>query len=162
MKTLLILRHAKSSWADAGQADFDRPLNKRGRQSAPLIGQEIRERGITPWLVLSSTALRARLTTELVNAESGFTGQTVFEQDLYLAPPETYLERLRWLGGEANPAMVVGHNPGLEMLVGMLTGQHASFPTAALAIVDLPIDAWSELRSNTPGRLVDLVLPREL
>ena len=90
VKTLLILRHAKSSWKEEGIDDLERPLNKRGKRDAPRIGTLLREKDLVPDLILSSSAERARKTTELVAQESGFEGNIMVDRDLYAAIQRQY------------------------------------------------------------------------
>jgi len=162
MKTLLILRHAKSSWKQMGISDHARPLNKRGKKSAPRMGQLIYEEGIVPNIILSSTAHRARETADLVAEASGFEGEVVYLEDFYHASPSDYLDALQSLPDEFDAAMVVGHNPGMEMLLELISGETERFPTAALAVVKLPINWWSQLNDEIEGELIRLWLPREL
>ena len=162
MKTLLILRHAKSSWGNPDLPDHDRPLNDRGKRDAPRIGQLIRDQKIVPQLILSSTAKRAHKTAEKVAEMSGFSGDVVQVGDLYLATPETYIEVLNTFGGDFDPIMVVGHNPGIESLLTMLTGADEAVPTAALAHVSVDIENWAELARTTSGTLVNFWRPRDL
>lgn len=162
MKTLLIMRHAKSSWKDPGMTDHDRPLNDRGRRAAPRMGRLLDEQHLRPTRVLCSTAQRARETAQLLSTSATDFPDVQFLEDLYLAAPETYVAHLRQQGESAACAMVIGHNPGLEQLVGLLTGEQEAFPTAALAAVELPLDVWSELHLGMSGRLAGLWLPREL
>lgn len=162
MKTLLILRHAKSSWDNDQLADFDRPLNKRGRRQAPQMGQLLTEQGLGIDLVVSSTARRARETAEAVMAASGFDGEVRYSKAFYEAPPVTYLASLNALSDDYDCVLVVGHNPGLQALVALLTGRDEAFPTAALAQIALPIDSWSAFGVATRGRLVNLWRPSEL
>ena len=162
MKTLLILRHAKSSWKDEGLTDFDRPLNGRGQRDAPRMGTLLREHDLIPDKILSSNAVRARSTALLAAEAAGFKGDLELTADFYLAPPATYLQRLAMLPEEVGRVMVVGHNPGLEELVAHLTGTDDPFPTAALAKVNLPIESWSELTPTTEGELDGLWLPKEM
>ena len=162
MKKLLVLRHAKSSWKDTGISDHDRPLNKRGKEAAPLMGQVLYEEDLVPEAILSSTALRARQTADLVAEASGFEGEIVYLEDFYHAWPSDYLDALRVLSDDIDSAMIVGHNPGMEMLLEMLTGESERFPTAALALIYLPIVYWSQLNDETEGEFVDLWLPRML
>jgi phosphohistidine phosphatase len=162
MKTLLILRHAKSSWDDSSQSDHDRPLNKRGNKDAPRIGELLRDEGLLPDRVLGSTALRVRETVELAAQHSGYRGKIEFVPELYLAQPETYLTLLRELPDDCASAMVVGHNPGLEDLLGDLTGEEQHLPTGALAKVELEIDQWRDLEADARGKLIHLWRPKEL
>lgn len=161
MKTLLILRHAKSDHADPGLTDHDRPLNERGKRDAPRVGERLLEAGLVPDVILSSTAKRARKTAGKVAEASGFAGKVQLLQELYLAPPLSYLHVLAGLDDSVSRAMVVGHNPGLEDLLHKFTGEPRPFPTAALACVELDVNSWSELGPNPRGRLVELWLPRE-
>ena len=162
MKYLLILRHAKSSWKDTSVSDHARPLNKRGKKAAPRMGKLLYEEDLVPDIILSSTALRARDTADLVAEASGFAGEITFLDDFYHAWPSDYLDGLRSLSNDIKLPMIVGHNPGMEMLLDVLTGELERFPTAALAYVQLPIDDWSQLRDEIEGELLNLWLPRAL
>lgn len=162
MKTLLILRHAKSSWEDAGLKDHDRPLNPRGVRDAPRMGRLIVELDLVPDLILSSTAVRARSTAELVAEELEPTPEIEDVRALYFAAADDYLEVLREHAGDAERVMVVGHNPSLTTLVTRLTNALERMPTAALAHVELDIDDWAELDKDTPGELIDVWRPKEL
>jgi phosphohistidine phosphatase len=162
MKTLLILRHAKSSWKDASLADHDRPLKKRGKRDAPRMGQLLRQEDLLPDLVVSSTAKRARITAERVMEESGYEGEILLSRDLYAFGAEPYLETLSELPQEYDRVMVVGHNPGMEELIELLTGEYQRFPTAALAQIELPIESWRQIDDDCEGRLVNLWRPKEL
>lgn len=162
MKTLLILRHAKSSWKDDSLPDHDRPLNKRGKQDAPRMGKLLQEKGLVPDLIISSTARRARKTAELVAEESGYEGEIQLERDLYAFEPAAYMEELAQIEDHYQIVMIVGHNPGLEELVEQLTGEFARLPTAALAQVNLPVSSWSDLDEETKGMLANLWRPKEI
>lgn len=162
MKTLLILRHAKSSWKDSGLPDFERPLNTRGRRAADLIGTFMKRKKLQPDLVLSSTATRARETIGLV-VKSAYLGVDVrYDQRLYLAGAATLIDVISQIEEERNRVMLVGHNPGLEELVARLTGVDEQMPTAALARISLDISSWVEIAKVAHGRLEWLVKPREL
>ena len=162
MKTLLILRHAKSSWKDDGLPDHDRPLNKRGERDAPRVGKLLLEQGLIPDLIISSTAKRARKTAKMVAKGCGYARKIQLTPDFYLAPAGVYIEVLNGLPVDYSQVMVVGHNPGMEELVGRLTRKPEAMPTAALAHVSLPLDRWSTLDGATGGKLIHLWRPREL
>ena len=162
MKTLLILRHAKSSWKKPGLADHDRPLNKRGKRDAPRMGQLLEEQGLVPDLIITSPARRARLTAEIAAENSGYQGEIRLEPSFYMGDREAYLDALRQLADEIHTVMVVGHNPGLEELLEELVMEPERLPTAALARVDLPVQSWQELDDEVVGELVNLWRPREL
>jgi phosphohistidine phosphatase len=162
MKTLLILRHAKSSWKNAGLADHDRPLNKRGQRDAPRMGRLLRGEGLIPDLILSSTAKRALDTAEAAAETSGFEGEIESRPDFYMAGSEAYLRALRGLSDDYGCVLVIGHNPGLEELVETLTREAETMPSAALAQVELPIGRWRDLGNGTEGKLVNVWRPKEL
>jgi phosphohistidine phosphatase len=161
MKTLLILRHAKSSWADESLPDHDRPLNKRGKRAAHRMGRLLEEEALWPDLILCSTAERAAATALLVTEAGGFGGDINYLRELYGAGPSDYIEAVSELGGAAGCVMVIGHNPGLAMLVQELTGEWHRMPTAALVAVTFEIDDWSDLESAS-GELAGVWRPKEL
>ena len=162
MKILLLLRHAKSSWKDESLADQDRPLSKRGLRDAPRLGKLLNDANLLPDLILSSTARRAQQTVELVTEAAGYSGEVSWLDELYAAAPEEILELLNALPAYYTTVMVVGHNPGLEELLALLTDQVDSLTTAALAQIDLPLDGWDQLTDETQGKLVNIWRPREL
>jgi phosphohistidine phosphatase len=162
MKTLLVLRHAKSSWNDPALDDHERPLNMRGRRDAPRMGELVRENGLIPDVVISSDAVRARLTAEAVAEAARYPGKILLDPHLYMACPADILSLLSTVRENANTVMIVGHNPGLEELVEHLTGERQDLPTAALAQIGLPIDQWRNLKRSTRGTLLGLWRPKEL
>jgi phosphohistidine phosphatase len=162
MKILLVLRHAKSSWNDPALDDHERPLNRRGRRDAPRMGELVREYGLMPDVVISSDAVRARLTTEAMAEALHYAGEILVDQRLYMASPDDILSLLRRVRQNAETVMIVGHNPGLEDLVEQLTGERQDLPTAALAQIVLPIDRWRDLTLSTRGTLMGHWRPKEL
>ncbi len=162
MKTLLVLRHAKSSWKDDSLDDHDRPLNKRGKKTAPRMGELIAKTGVIPDLILSSTAKRAESTAKRAAKSMGYKGPIIYESELYMADPEAYLSAIRRYAQAQSRVMVIGHNPGLEYLVASITDTAPRLPTGALAELELAIDSWEELSRHITGQLSNLWLPREL
>jgi phosphohistidine phosphatase len=162
MKTLLVLRHAKSSWNDPALDDHERPLSTRGRRDGPRMGELVREHGLMPDVVISSDAVRARLTAEAVAEAARYAGQILLDQRLYMASPADIRSLLRTVPDKAETVMIVGHNPGLEELVALLTGERRDLPTAALAQIVLPIDQWRDLKLSTRGTLLGHWRPKEL
>ena len=161
MRTFLVLRHGKSSWP-SGVEDHDRPLKGRGKRAARRIGQEIRERGLVPDLIVSSTAQRARSTAGRVAEAAGYDGGIVKSGDLYLSSVERQLATVAELAGDDHRrVMVVGHNPTSEELVEHLTGEKVRLTTANLACIDLDIESWHELGA-AHGTLRFVLRPREL
>ena len=162
MKTLLLLRHAKSSWKHPELSDHDRPLNKRGRQTAPLMGALLQDEDLIPELILCSSAVRARSTALLVAKACAYEGEIKPTRRLYLAEPPDYLEVVRKVAEKHARLLLVGHNPGLEALIEAITGEAMAMPTAALVQVELPLERWSDLDSDTDGRLVNMWRPGDL
>jgi phosphohistidine phosphatase len=162
MKTLLVLRHAKSSWSEPGLDDHERPLNERGRRDAPRMGALVREYGLMPDVVLSSDAVRARLTAEAVADAARYAGEILLEPRLYMASPADIRSLLATVRENAETVMIVGHNPGLEQLVEHLTRVRHDLPTATLVEIGLAIDQWRDLTLSTRGTLVGLWRPEDL
>ena len=162
MKTLLLMRHAKSSWKHAEMADHERPLNKRGNKEAPLMGSLIKEKELVPQKILCSTAVRAVETASLMHNKKGPASETVFLDSFYLAEPNAYLDALQALPDEIERVMVIGHNPGLEGLLQILSGQIVPLSTAALAHLVLPINHWNELNLDTDAELVGTFTPHDM
>ena len=169
MRRLILLRHAKSDWP-TGIADRERPLAPRGRLDAPRIGRYLAEEALMPERVLVSPARRTRETWELVAPELQGLPHVQSEPRLYEASTARLLTVLREQPASAHVLMLVGHNPGTEDLAETLVaggpGQmrdtmQEKFPTAALAVIDLPIDDWAEV-SPESGRLDRFVTPRGL
>ena len=167
MKTLLILRHGKSSWASSDLADHDRPLKPRGEKAARRIGREIRKRGLALDLIVSSTARRARETAALAAEAAGYDGEITLTQELYLSGAKHQLATVAEHAGTsghrkaAGCVMMVGHNPTLEDVVEHLTGEDVRLTTGNLARIELDIPSWDEL-PDAAGRLDFVLRPREL
>jgi len=161
MKTLLLLRHAKSSWQDDSVSDFDRPLTLRGSKAAPRVGKLVRKRKLKPDLVLSSPAERARQTVQLMLEAADLTIEVRFDERIYEATGARLFEVVGQIEEEAGVVMLVGHNPGFEELLEALTGETHNLPTAALACIELGIEKWNKIRAGA-GRLEWLVKAKEL
>jgi phosphohistidine phosphatase len=162
MKTLLILRHAKSSWKHLELVDHDRPLNKRGKRDAPYMGKLLRYKNLIPDMILSSTAMRALSTAEAVAKVCGYKGEITLTSSFYQAGPEAYMEVLRRISDDCRIVLVVGHNPGLEELIEMLTGEVRPMQTCTLSQVNLFIRRWEALNSDTKGKLIMVLQPRDV
>ena len=160
---LLILRHAKSSWADEHADDWERPLTDRGVRDATRVGELLRRLSLMPDSIITSDAVRAQMTAQLVADAAGYSGKVVQSSLLYHARPDAVIEVLRTAPpATARSVMVVAHNPGLEDLVAQLTGEHVGVPTAALVHVDVEINRWSELELSATARMVDIWTPADL
>jgi phosphohistidine phosphatase len=170
MRTLLLLRHAKSSWQNAGLADLDRPLAPRGRRTAPLMARQMVEKGWVPDLVLCSQALRVRETWQLMAPLLGAKIPCKILRTLYPGAPSRLLMSIHRAADEARTLLLIGHNPGLAALATDLCGSgpdkalaqlRAKFPTGALAVIGFDIERWSDLASGG-GRLEAFVRPKDL
>ena len=169
MRTLYVLRHAKSDWGDASLRDFDRPLNGRGRKAATAVGREMHERGLTPDLVLLSPS--ARTTETLARVEKGFGAsfEKVEKPAIYLAEAGTLLDLIRCAPANAEHLMVVGHNPGMQELVRALAKEPrdlleeagAKFPTGALVEIRFDVGDWPDVSPGS-GSIRSFLKPREL
>lgn len=161
MRTLYLLRHAKSSWKDASLRDFDRPLKRRGRKAAELMGEVLATEKLKSPLVISSPAVRARETTELVLESGGLDVKPRFEERIYEADVRTLLDVVRSISGKAETAIMVGHNPGFENLMAYFTGDNRHMPTCALAKIEFDVASWSEVAEGM-GRLESFMTPKEI
>jgi len=171
MKTLTVLRHAKSSWDDAVSRDFDRPLNARGQRAAVTVGRHMRSEGLSFDHVVASPAVRIAETVEQVETGYGSALAPAWDRRIYLASASTLMDVVHELPAGADSALLIGHNPGLEDLVLMLVPDRAGdalrdsveekFPTAALAVITFETGDWGAIRSGS-GTLVRFVRPRDL
>ncbi len=168
MKTLFVLRHAKSDWGDESLRDFDRPLNHRGRKAAKAVGRELKDRDIHPDFVICSPAVRAKQTLECLLEGYGQQLSVTEDRRIYLAEPDLLADLIRSAPDEAKRLMIVGHNPGLQELVialatpGELLDEAAEkFPTAALAEIRFDIESWRDVAPGD-GSLEALLKAREL
>ena len=169
MKTLTLLRHAKSGWDDPVSRDFDRPLNPRGRKAARTVGREMKAQGLAFDLVLASPARRVIETLEEVTAAYGAL-DAQFDQRLYLASTATLVEIVRATPDEADRLLLVGHNPGLEEIALCLSGRDGTglrvevelkYPTGTVAEIALPVEHWAEVKEGI-GRIERFIRPRDL
>jgi phosphohistidine phosphatase len=161
MKSLLVLRHAKSSWENAELSDFERPLNKRGLEAAQLIGQEMFRLSLNIDAVLSSPAKRAKQTAILVKESCEIKREIQFEDGIYEASVMKLLHIVSEIDDKFDAILLVGHNPGLEELIRVLTEKIQVMPTATLAKIDLEIESWAKITAKC-GVLDFAITPREL
>ena len=148
-KLLYLVRHAKSSWSDPSLSDRDRPLNKRGRRSAPDMGRRLAAQGHLPELIVSSPAKRAFSTARKIAKELGYERSEIMtDESLYFSGTGGMLEFLENLDDGYQKVMIVGHNPAMTTLLNILSGSSIdNMPTCAVAVIDYPMACWSELRS---------------
>ena len=145
-RTLVLMRHAKSDWRDGSLADHDRPLNARGRDSAPRMAVWLSDVRVVPDMVLCSSSVRTRETLQRMLPMWSTEPVVCISESLYLAPASTILETVRNDGGDAKTLLVLAHNPGMADLVSNLGREIIDMPTAAAAVFDVRVDAWQLLR----------------
>jgi len=162
MLQLTLIRHAKSSWDNPALDDFDRPLNKRGKKSAPLMGKIIRKRGLVFDQIVSSPAVRAITTARLIAKKLAYREQAIQQrEELYGASGDELLECVNALDDEYQKIALVAHNPGLTDLCNQLTGESiANLPTCAIAVIEFDLDDWRAVDRDT-GRLALYEYPRK-
>ena len=151
MKHLLLLRHAKSSWKDFSLPDHDRGLNKRGKLSAPLMGNKLSIKSIQPQLIISSTAKRALKTAKLIAKEINYSEIDIkTNRNLFHASPETITNIISQCDDSIQKLMLVGHNPGVTGFANLLLNkiQFNNIPTAGLITFSIDINNWKELLSQ--------------
>ena len=161
MKTIFLLRHAKSSWKDQSLPDFERPLNRRGWRAAETIGRYLKTREIVPDLVLSSTAVRARETAEIVVKTAKWRTEVRYDERIYEAGAIRLLEIVSQIENDRGKVLVVGHNPGLEEFLQLLSGKIEPMPTGGLAKLVLKTSKWVAVLDKKAS-LEWLIRPREL
>jgi len=161
MKTLFLLRHAKSSWKDETLADFERPLNRRGKRAAETMGAYFKSEGIVPELIVCSPAVRARETLELVTKAAKWSTEVRYDQRIYEASGMRLAEVVSQIDNDRKVAMLVGHNPGMEELLLLMTAESVGFATGTCAKVAVKASKWANAVDKR-ATLEWLVKPRDL
>ena len=169
MKTLVLMRHAKSAWDDANMPDIERPLSPRGQKAAPLMGARMKKAGYHPDVVLCSTATRARETLDLIADSLPKKTKVQHVKELYMAVPREMLTLVAKVPDSAETVMLIGHNPGMGSLAGWLAGDGDSellskirrkFPTSGIAVVTFDVARWTEVAGES-GTLAAFLRPRD-
>jgi phosphohistidine phosphatase len=152
MKTLVLVRHAKSSWDDPGLSDYERPLSKRGQRDAPLMGARLAEWGPVVDRVISSSAARALETAELMIQEMGFPWDEIqISEELYHASEDDMMDLIREQDDDIDGLMLFGHNPGMTYLVNDLCNLGLdNLPTCGVVILQFDVDSWFEVPEAEP------------
>ncbi len=159
MKKLLLMRHAKSSWGDSSIPDHDRPLKKRGQKDAEHMGKLLKSKELEPDLILSSTALRAKQTAEIMADTCKCKKEIIFLDSLYMAEPADILHAIEKNAKDKNTVLVIGHNPGLEAFLQIANGKVETLPTASIAYLTAPIDDWGQLDKGENVKLKEIMAP---
>ena len=160
MRTLLLMRHAKSSWDNPAQTDHERPLNNRGERSAPIMGQWLKAEGLTPDLIVCSDARRTRQTADLVAPACGYSGEIMVSEALYLASVSAWRTVLRSLPDGSRTVLCIGHNPGLEELLHDATGKFQEMKTASIARLSLDLPTWTDWDERLPPQRNEATVTR--
>lgn len=145
MKKLFILRHAKSSWKDITLDDFDRPLNKRGKRDAPFMGKLLKERGVTPDIIYSSPARRAKETAHIIAEEIEYTDEIHFDPKIYESNVNTFINIIKSIDDTNESAFVFGHNPSLNMFVEDFCDFYENIPTTGIVELEFSCESWKEI-----------------
>ncbi|MGZ8556143.1 MAG: SixA phosphatase family protein, partial [Sulfuricurvum sp.] len=147
MKTLYIIRHAKSDWNDLSLSDFERPLSKRGEKNVFFMGESLSQQKINPDLIISSPAVRAKITAKEIAKKVGYnTKEIVYAKGLYLADVDTIEEILKKVPSSKNTIFIVGHNPGLTLFAEYISGYTIdNIPTCGIFCVTLKEDDWKSI-----------------
>lgn len=161
MKTLYLIRHAKSDWSTAVQRDFDRPLNKRGQKDVPFMAHQLNELGVIPDKIISSAANRAITTAEEMAKGVGFPEDRIIQKDnLYHATVETMLNELNLLTAKDQTVFLVGHNPGITSLSNHITDDYIdNIVTSGIVRIDFDIDDWQEIIQGS-GTKIFYIYPK--
>lgn len=164
MKTLILVRHAKSSWNDQAQRDIDRPLNERGRHDAPMMAERMKQRGTHPQRILCSPALRTVSTSEVFANVLAIPNELIHhERQIYLASSGHLLNLVRHQDDNIDCIMLVGHNPALTDFLNDLCENTRldNMPTCCVAELEMPVDSWSKLEFGM-SRLAELDYPKKV
>ncbi|MCA9190873.1 MAG: histidine phosphatase family protein [Planctomycetales bacterium] len=161
MKTLVLMRHAKSDWNQPGLCDHDRPLNRRGQLAAPIMAQHLASQGVFSDLIISSSAVRVQETINLMRPFWAEDVETRVNAEIYLASPAVLHELVANLPLDRSKVMVVGHNPGLSNFASRLSGKSIEMPTAAVAILTCESLTWATAVQE-PWKLQDFWKPKEI
>jgi phosphohistidine phosphatase len=154
MKTLVLIRHAKSSWDDSTLLDQDRPLNDRGRRDAPKMGERLAKRDVKPDLILSSPAVRALRTAEIIARKVDYRRKDiVVNERLYAVEADDLLDVIHQLGDKVERVMLFGHNPELTELAHRLSGEITDMPTCAVAEFKFDAKSWSNIGKTKPAKV---------
>ena len=160
MKKIYLIRHAKSSWSDFDLDDFDRPLNKRGRDNAPFMGKLLKDKNIMPDIILSSPALRAKTTAEIISKEVKYSKVIVFDKKMYESSDATLHQILTKLDNKNGVAFLVAHNPGLNMLAEYYVDFYQNIPTCGVIEIEFDCDKWKDIGPSN-AKLISFEYPKK-
>lgn len=154
------MRHAKSDWADNSIRDFDRPLNKRGKIAAPIMGQEIKKRELNPDLIISSPALRAKMTAEAVAEKTNYNKEIVWDESFYFGYTNEIIQKVKKIDENFEKVIIFGHNPTWSAIAEKLSGEYFNMKTADLVVLEYD-GKWKDLKDFS-CKVVNYISPKEL
>lgn len=160
MKRVYLIRHAKSSWKDSSLDDFERPLNKRGKSDAPLMGSKLQDKKVMPDIILSSPAVRAKTTAEIIAKKIEFEKEIVFKKDIYEASATTLHKILTKIADKNSVAFLFGHNPSLNELAENYLEFNENIPTCGVVEIEFDCESWEEISAKN-ARLVSFDYPKK-
>lgn len=161
MKQIVVVRHVSAAPAEDNMGDFVREITPVGERHARNFAHRLAERNLVPQHIICSDAVRAVQTSEVFSAESGYGGEIDANPDLYDATEETWLDNLRVLDDALDRVMIVGHNPALEALVHLLTGNHHKLSAGAVAVIEIDSESWRAVADSDAVQLLTLIEPTE-
>ena len=161
MKKIYLMRHAKSSWKDEKLSDHERPLKKRGIKDAKHMAQMLESKEYIPQRIICSTAERAVQTADVFAKACDYKKEITYSDKLYMAEVKDFYEVLKDLPDKVSSVMLIGHNPGMEAFLQVLTKKVESLPTSSIAYIKVPVKSWSELNEEVEGELKKLWRPKE-
>ncbi len=160
MKKVYLIRHAKSSWKDFSLEDFERPLNKRGKSDAPLMGAKLHNKKVVPDTILSSPALRAKTTAEIIAKKIGFEKEIVYKKDIYEASATTLHKILTKIADKKSIVFLFGHNPSLNELAENYIHFNENIPTCAVVEIAFDCNSWADISAENAS-LVSFDYPKK-
>jgi phosphohistidine phosphatase len=162
MKYLTLIRHAKSSWKEKGQDDFDRPLNERGQRDAPMMGRRLAQARVAPDLIVSSPALRAMTTARIIADAMGYpTSGIVLNKQIYEAELKDLFKVINGFDDHVQHVMLFGHNPGLtELAIYLTVAPIDNLPTCGVMRIALAVESWADVQQGS-GKLIEFDYPKK-
>lgn len=159
MKKLYLIRHAKSSWKDESLSDFERPLNKRGKLNAPLMGSVLKKKKVHPDIILSSKALRAKTTAKIIAKELKCTHEIEFRDEIYEANTYSLYRLLTKVSDNNNLVFLIGHNPSLNDLAKRFVDFEENIPTCGIVEIEFTCQYWNEIDASN-AKLISFDYPK--
>lgn len=160
MRRLFVIRHAKSSWKDTSISDFNRPLNKRGEENAPMMGERLKKRGIKPDIILSSPALRAKTTAEIIAKKVNYKKEIVLDEDIYASMDMILHKIIKKTDDKNETLFIFGHNPDLEMLVEKYVDFNEDLVTCGVVEIEFKCKSWKDI-SRKNAKLISYDYPKK-